>query len=135
MHNSSWLVAALIFGAVSSSCSEDTRSVPPAVVSEQMGLSAGQGRLRLGEDCSAFEGSTGCASGVCLRLTPGIPPHGVCSQRCGLQYTTTLDGGLVAGRTIGCPTIDGRAWTCTQVMQGSNGFLCTPPLLADGGVP
>lgn len=146
MHNSSsWPVAAFIFAVVASSCAEEPRSPPPTVLSEHMGLTTGAGRLSIGEDCSEFEGSTGCASGgVCLRQTPGFPPRGRCSQRCGTVYSTTQDGGLVPARTIGCPQVGGVQWACEQVMPGRDGFLCVPPrevdaksaaAADDGGVP
>ena len=39
-------------------------------------------KLGAGEDCTPFEGNTGCASDLCLRIAPGFPPKGVCSLKC-----------------------------------------------------
>lgn len=117
--------------AVLSACKKDERSeqARPPALSERMGLQAAPPtRLSLGEDCSRYEGSTGCASGLCLRMQPGFPPKGYCSQRCGPVFTpNSVDGGLEQTGDIACPTVAGEKWACHKIMPTADGFACVRP--------
>lgn len=118
-------------------CAQKTTPEKPrdVVLSERKGLRpAPDQKLPIAGDCSAFEGSTGCLSGLCLRVAPGFPPRGVCSQRCGpIDSVPSLpDGGSTpadARVDIDCPVVNGRKWFCLQVMPGRSGLACVPPRL------
>lgn len=128
MHKSSWTVVAVVMSLCG--CAKETsQPSPPPVLSERMGLTVGTSALAVGGDCSAFEGSTGCRGGlVCLRLLPGFPSRGVCSQRCvDLVVTPSLDGGKRDWVQTECPTVNGVKWLCVQAMSTPDGMLCVPP--------
>lgn len=152
MNKREWLRRAWCLAAASvvlgSGCSKgepqpDTR---PPVLSERMGLRAPPAtKLPLGADCTDFEASSGCASDLCLRRTPGFPPRGICSVRCGpVDPTPSLpDGGSTPADErpdATCPVVNGEQWICQQILPRRTGFICTPPamaldaLSADGGV-
>lgn len=131
-----WMMATSVLAACSS---EAKKAPPPPMLSERLGLRAPpEEKLPVGGDCTAFEGSSGCASNLCLRLTPGFPPRGVCSMRCGaVEPTSSLnDGGLSLAEAptpdVPCPIVEGRQWVCEQILPRRSGFVCVPPRSALG---
>lgn len=117
-------------------CNEPVASDVPRTqvpLSERQGLQAAPARkLDFGSDCTAFAGNEGCVSDLCLRLNPGFPPRGVCSQKC----SPTDDRS--------CPIRNGTRWDCKQVWPSETGWVCAPPRGAaefavpqagDGGSP
>jgi hypothetical protein len=136
MRTGNWGCRTLVVASLTlfSACDDRTEPPPqPAVLSERLGLRpAPSPKLPIGGDCTEYEGSTGCASEVCLRLTPGFPPRGVCSVRCGpVEPTPSLpDGGSTPAderAPLGCPVVKGEQWVCEQVLPRRTGFLCLPP--------
>jgi hypothetical protein len=76
-------------------------------------------KLPVGADCTVYKGNSACASGLCLRVTPGSNrqrPKGFCSVRCSNQDRRCPDG-----------------WKCTQTHPGRDGWLCAPPKTFTGG--
>ena len=123
---------AIALGCLAFGCSQiDAREAPPrrTPLSERQGLQpAPAAKLDIGGDCSAFEGNQGCRSDLCLRLTPGFPPRGVCSQRC------------PPGDDTACPLRNGARWKCVQIWPSDEGWACAPPRpdtgsSSDGGAP
>lgn len=86
-------------------------------VSERAGLIRGEQGLGLGSDCTRYEGNTGCASGLCLRILPGLPPTGVCSRRCdpGRRDDCAFPGAA-------------RNFECKQLWPSDQGWMCVPLL-------
>lgn len=72
-------------------------------------------KLEVGEDCTQYPGSTGCKSGLCLRVAPGLPPRGFCSIQC---IPDRVDNG--------CPNEPGSEWRCAQLWPTEQGWFCVP---------
>lgn len=71
-------------------------------------------KLEVGEDCTAFEGNSGCETDLCLRVAPGIPSRGFCSIKC------------APGDDGSCPDAP-ASWQCRQIFPSSDGWVCAPP--------
>lgn len=82
------------------------------ITEQTKGLAAPIQRLGFAADCTQYEGNSGCASGLCLRVLPGLPPKGICSQRC-----TPGDA---------CPSVAGRHFECNQIWPSRDGWVCAP---------
>jgi hypothetical protein len=79
-------------------------------------------RLKIGEDCSQYDGNDACVTGsVCLRVKPGIPPKAFCSIRCSPQGTAL------------CPDGPTTSWACRQIWPSDQGWFCVPDLQWTGG--
>ena len=102
----------LIIGVVVGCSTQEPEPFRQAALSERQGLRpAPRVKLSFSSDCTEYEGNTACLSDLCLRLTPGFPPRGVCSQRCR------------PSDALPCPT----RWECKQVWPSENGWVCAPP--------
>lgn len=116
-HRSSFLVAlvgAVVLVACGIGVSELASSADstPAPLSERtQGLAAAPwSKLKVGEECTTFSDRNGaCASGLCLTVSPGFPPRGICSISC------------KPGVDDACP--DG--WACLQAHPLF--WVCAPP--------
>lgn len=110
--------ALLLLWASCTSVEKPAASAPePLHVGQGLTAEPPETLLQVGEACGQYEGNAACASRLCARVSPGVPPVGFCSIRCR------------AGDPDGCP--DG--WACSAVWPGPEGSLCTPSRGWTGG--